>query len=77
MILKKYPELNRLTAAEKLTLISELWEDLAADPESIPVSPEQVAELDRRMDAYRKDPSQVTTWEKVRARLLGSRSGAA
>ncbi len=77
MILEQHPELRRLSPAEKLALVSELWDDLAAHPEDVPVAPEVIAELDRRMEAYRRDPTQVTTWEAVKARLLGGAAGAA
>lgn len=71
MILERHPELRQLSPADKLALVSELWDDLAAHPEDVPVSPEWIAELDQRMEAYRKDPTQITTWEAVEARLLG------
>ena len=74
MILEQHPELRSLSPSEKLALVSELWDDLAAHPDRVPVTPEQIAELDRRMEAYRQDPTQVTTWEAVKARLLGSAS---
>jgi putative addiction module component (TIGR02574 family) len=71
MILERMPELQKLTAAEKLLLVGELWDDLAAHPSEVPVSREQIAELDRRMEAYRRDPSQVTTWEDIKGKILG------
>ena len=72
MILEQHPELRQLSAADKLALVSELWDDLAAYPEDVPVAPETIAELDQRMDAYRQDPTQITTWEATKARLLGN-----
>jgi putative addiction module component (TIGR02574 family) len=77
MILEQHPHLRQLSPAEKLSLVTELWDDLASHPGEIPVTPEQIAELDRRMAAYRKDPTQVTTWEAIKARILGSGSNAA
>ena len=77
MILEQHPELRRLSPADKLALVTELWDDLAAHPEDVPVAPELIAELDRRMEAYHKDPTQVTTWEAVKARLLGGAANAA
>ena len=77
MILEQHPELQRLSPADKLALVSELWDDLAAHPEDVPVAPGLIAELDRRMEAYRQDPTQVTTWEAVKARLLGGAANAA
>ena len=71
MILETMPDVNRLTSAEKLLLVSELWDDLAAHPTEVPVSRERIAELDRRMEEYRRDPSQVTTWEAIQRRILG------
>jgi len=75
MILETIPDVNRLTPAQKLVLVTELWDDLAAHPNAVPVSPEQIAELDRRMEAYRRDPSQVTTWEAIQQRILGRSLG--
>lgn len=77
VILEQHPELRLLSPADKLALVTELWDDLAAHPEDVPVAPELIAELDRRMDAYRKDPTQVTAWEAVKARLLGRAANAA
>jgi putative addiction module component (TIGR02574 family) len=71
MILERIPELERLTPSEKLLLVSELWNDLAAHPTEVPVSREQIAELDRRMAEYQRDPSRVTTWEAIQQRILG------
>ena len=38
------------------------------------MSREQIAELDRRLGAHRRDPGQVTTWEAIQQRILGGRS---
>ena len=76
MILETIPDVSRLTAAQKLLLVSELWDDLAAHPTEVPVSREQIAELDRRMDDYRRDPSQATSWEAIQKRLLVRTSSA-
>ncbi|MGF1656951.1 MAG: addiction module protein [Verrucomicrobiales bacterium] len=71
MILETIPEVKRLTASEKLLLVSELWDELAAHPMEVPVSREQIDELDRRMEAYRRDPSQFATWDAIQLKILG------
>jgi putative addiction module component (TIGR02574 family) len=73
MILEKFPEVQGLTASEKLIFVSELWNDLAANPSEVPVSREIIAELDRRMEHFRANPQEFTTWEAVKDRILGSR----
>jgi putative addiction module component (TIGR02574 family) len=71
VMLERHPDIQRLSPTEKLALVTELWDDLAAHPVDVPVTPEQLAELDRRIDEYRKDPTKVTTWEAIQQRLLG------
>jgi putative addiction module component (TIGR02574 family) len=73
MIMEKIPAVAGLTAGEKLLLVTELWDDLALKPDEIPVSSDQIAELDRRMEAYRADPEKVTTWEAIKSKIRTSR----
>jgi len=72
MILEKHPEIQRLSPTEKLALVGELWDELASQPANVPVSPDQIAELDRRMEEYRRDPSKVRTWESIKQQVLGT-----
>jgi putative addiction module component (TIGR02574 family) len=72
MILDRHPDIQRLSPPEKLALVTEVWDDLATHPENIPVTAEQIAELDRRMEEHRKNPTEVTKWEDIKQRILGS-----
>ena len=72
-MIEKIPELRTLSASEKLTLVTELWEDLASQPEDIPITSEQIAEVDRRLEEYRRNPSRGSSWEEVKARILGQK----
>jgi putative addiction module component (TIGR02574 family) len=72
-MIERIPELRTLSASEKLTLLTELWEDLASNPEDIPITPEQIAEVDRRLEEYRQNPNLGSSWEEVKARILGQK----
>ncbi len=72
VILEQHPDIQRLSPSEKLALVTELWDDLAAHPADVPVTGEEITELDRRMEEYRKDPTKVTTWEAIKRGILGS-----
>jgi putative addiction module component (TIGR02574 family) len=72
-MIEKIPELRTLSASEKLTLVTELWEDLASQPDDIPITSEQIAEVDRRLEEYRRNPSLESSWEEVKARILGQK----
>lgn len=66
-------ELFKLTAAERLELVEELWDSIAAEAERdvgvLPLTDAQKEELDRRIAAHRADPSRVVPWEEVRKEL--------
>ena len=49
------PTLRDLPVDQRLRLVEELWDSIAADQEALPLTDEQRAELDRRLDAYEAD----------------------
>jgi putative addiction module component (TIGR02574 family) len=61
-------EIGSLSAAEKFELIDVLWESLEADAPAL--TDEQRAELDYRVANYEQNPSDVISWEHVRAGLF-------
>jgi putative addiction module component (TIGR02574 family) len=62
-----------LSSAERILLVEEIWDSIASVPDSVEVTPAQREELDRRLEAYHKDPGAGDPWELVKARLLGGR----
>jgi len=57
--------ISGLSDAEKFDLIDALWQDL--ETHSPALSAEQAEELDRRVADYEKNPSDVVSWEQVKA----------
>jgi putative addiction module component (TIGR02574 family) len=47
--------LRELPIAERIKLVEDLWDSIAADQNALPLTPEQREELDRRLDAYETD----------------------
>jgi putative addiction module component (TIGR02574 family) len=58
-----------LSPSEKLQLVEDLWDDLAATPEAVPVQDWQREELDRRKANLMKNPASGLTWEEVKRRV--------
>lgn len=48
-------KLQELPIEERIKLVEDLWDSIAADQKALPLTPEQKAELDRRLDAYTID----------------------
>jgi len=66
--------IDRLSHAERLRLISEIWDSL---PEQQPpdLTDEQSRELDRRIALMDADPTALSPWAEVEARVLGRLRG--
>ena len=58
-----------LSASEKLQLVEDLWDDLAAKPDEVPVHEWQKEELDRRKANLQKNRSSGLEWEEVKRRV--------
>jgi putative addiction module component (TIGR02574 family) len=58
-----------LSPAEKLQLVEDLWDDLAATPDAVPVHDWQKAELARRKESFLKNPAAALSWEEVKRRI--------
>jgi len=50
-----YANLHELPVEERIKLVEDLWDSIAADQEVVQLTSEQRAELDRRIDAYEAD----------------------
>ena len=48
-------ELHNLSIDERLRLVEDIWDSIAADQGALPLTDEQKAELDQRLDIYELD----------------------
>lgn len=64
--------LRRLSVSERLQLVADLWDSIAADaPDAaLPLDEGLAAELDRRWAAYERDRSQAQSWDEARAWII-------
>jgi putative addiction module component (TIGR02574 family) len=58
-----------LTPPEKLQLVEDLWDDLAASPEVVPIHDWQKEELIRRKANLLNKPASGLLWEEVKKRI--------
>lgn len=58
-----------LSPSEKLQLVEDLWDDLAATPEAVPIHEWQEKELDRRKANLQNNPASGLSWEEVQRRV--------
>ncbi|MEK6633499.1 MAG: addiction module protein [Nitrospirota bacterium] len=58
-----------LSPPEKLQLVEDLWDDLAATPQAVPVHEWQRQELAKRKSNLLNHPAAGLSWEDVKRRI--------
>ena len=65
-------EIACLTMAERIQLVEDLWDSIAAEAgQSVVLTEEQLSELHRRAQAHKDHPDAAIAWDQVRAELTG------
>jgi putative addiction module component (TIGR02574 family) len=62
-----------LSLSERIQLVEDIWDSIAAIPQPLPLTEAQREELDRRLEDYRQHPEDGSPWEEVKKRILGRR----
>jgi len=62
--------LTSLSTPERVELAQELWDSVHANAYAAPFTPEQLAEIDRRIAAIDAGEMACEPWETARERLL-------
>lgn len=62
--------IDRLPVDERLTLVEELWDSIAADSAAVPLTDAQRSELRKRIEEDDARPEDVVPWDVVKASTL-------
>lgn len=66
-------EILKLSVAERLQLVGDIWDSIAADaPGSVELTEAQRCELRRRLAEHDADPDSAIPWAHVRDELMPS-----
>jgi putative addiction module component (TIGR02574 family) len=61
---------RKLPPDAKIRLLQELWDEIADESDSMPVSESQRLLLDERLRQHEENPEDVEPWEKVKNDIL-------
>jgi putative addiction module component (TIGR02574 family) len=62
--------IDRLSIEDRITLALAIWDSIASQPESSPLTEAQRQELQRRLDDHEAHPADVIPWEQIKAEAL-------
>jgi putative addiction module component (TIGR02574 family) len=63
-------EIKRLSIAERIELMEQIWETITPQADQIELTEAQRRELDRRLAALEADPDAGSSWDEVKQRIL-------
>jgi putative addiction module component (TIGR02574 family) len=61
----------QLSVSERIQLVEDIWDSVAAVPQPLQLTEDQREELDRRLEDYHRHPHDGTPWETVKNRIVG------
>ncbi len=64
----EFEPLFKLSRAERLQLVEDLWDSIVQEDAELSVSEEKRAELRRRKERFLQHPASGRTWEQVKQR---------
>ena len=62
--------IDRLPLDERLALVEDLWDSIAADSAALPLTDAQRSELQKRIEEDDARPDDVVPWDMVKASTL-------
>jgi len=60
---------NAIPVRERIRLVEDIWDSIAASSEPVSVTDAQRAELDRRRAAHLADPQATVEWTDAKGRI--------
>jgi putative addiction module component (TIGR02574 family) len=64
--------IDRLPVDERLALVEDLWDSIAADSSAVPLTDAQRVEFQKRIEEDDAHPDDVVPWDIVKASTLGN-----
>jgi putative addiction module component (TIGR02574 family) len=66
-------DVSHMSVRKRLQLVEDIWDSIAADSKAVPITPTQRAEIDRRLQAKRRNPGASVPWEEAKAWIQNRR----
>jgi putative addiction module component (TIGR02574 family) len=65
-------DILQMSVAERIQLVEDIWDSIAASPESLPLADAQKEELDRRLQAHAQSPDEGISWDELKEKVRKS-----
>jgi len=62
-------DILELSVAERIQLVEDIWDSIAAVPHSLTLTDDERQELDRRLEAYAQNPNEGISWDELKKKV--------
>ncbi|MBN1552129.1 addiction module protein [bacterium] len=59
-----------LSIAERIQLVEDIWDSIAAEAEAVGLTDEEKKIIDKRLKAYHDNPDSGSPWKEIYQRIL-------
>jgi len=59
----------QLSVSERIQLAEDIWDSIAANPDSLPLTDAERQELDRRLNSYARNPDEGVPWDDLKKQV--------
>ncbi|HVF67536.1 MAG TPA: addiction module protein [Pyrinomonadaceae bacterium] len=59
-------DILQLSVSERIQLAEDIWDSIAANPESLALTDAERQELDRRLESYARNPDEGVSWDDLK-----------
>jgi putative addiction module component (TIGR02574 family) len=66
-------EAKKLSVAERIALVEEIWDSIVEENGCFELTEAQKQELDRRLRSFRENPHAGRTWDEIKSEFLNSK----
>jgi putative addiction module component (TIGR02574 family) len=66
-------DINQYSIPERIAMIGEIWDSIADETTTVPLTDEQKAILDQRIAECEAFPDDVVPWPDIERRIFGER----
>ena len=64
----QFEDILQLSISERIQLAEDIWDSIAANPDSLPLTDAERMELDRRLESYARNPDEGVAWKALKGR---------
>jgi putative addiction module component (TIGR02574 family) len=66
-------DILQMSLAERIQLVEDIWDSIAAVPEALPLTDAERLELDRRLAAYAQNSTEGISWDELKEKVRQSK----